>query len=90
MGYAQVSQKGHGLHLRQYARTFIVDDNVKRVVFVCFDGAMMAHALKRDVNLNQNKKSIQFVIKIIPTLYHQFNVGCEKTARTVRKAIHNG
>lgn len=51
MGYAQVSQKGHGLHLRQYARAFIVDDNIKRVVFVSFDGAMVGHSIKRDVKL---------------------------------------
>lgn len=51
MGYAQVSQKGHGLHLRQYARAFIVDDNIKRVVFVSFDGAMIGHSIKRDVGL---------------------------------------
>lgn len=49
MGYAQVSQKGHGLHLRQYSRAFIVDDNAKRVVFVSFDGAMIGHTVKRDV-----------------------------------------
>lgn len=50
MGYAQVSQKGHGLHLRQYARAFIVDDGIKRVVFVSFDGAMVGHSVKRDVS----------------------------------------
>lgn len=50
MGYAQVSQKGHGLHLRQYARAFIVDDNTNRVVFVSFDGAMVGHSVKRDVS----------------------------------------
>lgn len=50
MGYAQVSQKGHGLHLRQYARAFIVDDDIKRVVFVSFDGAMVGHSVKRDVS----------------------------------------
>lgn len=52
MGYAQVSQKGHGLHLRQYARAFIVDDGIKRVTFVSFDGAMMGHGVKRDVGWN--------------------------------------
>lgn len=50
MGYAQISQKGHGLHLRQYARAFIVDDDVKRVAFVTFDGAMIGHSVKRDVS----------------------------------------
>lgn len=49
MGYAQISQKGHGVHLRQYSRAFIVDDNSKRVVFVSFDGAMIGHTVKRDV-----------------------------------------
>lgn len=62
MGYAQVSQKGHGLHLRQYARAFIVDDNVKRVVFVSFDGAMIGHAVKRDV-------SWKFIYRRPPFLY---------------------
>lgn len=46
-----MKQRGQGLHLRQFARTFIIDDGVKRVVFVSVDGAMISHAVRRDVNL---------------------------------------
>lgn len=49
MGYANIKQRGQGLHLRQFARTFIVDDSKKRIVFVSVDGAMISHAVKRDV-----------------------------------------
>lgn len=50
MGYANIKQRGQGLHLRQFARAFIVDDGIKRIVFVSVDGAMISHAVKRDVN----------------------------------------
>lgn len=49
MGYAHISQRGQGLHLRQYARAFIVEDTDKRVVFVSIDGAMVSHPIKRTV-----------------------------------------
>lgn len=49
MGYANMKQRGQGLHLRQFARSFIVDDGIKRVVFVSVDGAMISHPVKRDV-----------------------------------------
>lgn len=51
MGYAQMQQRGHGLHLRQFSRAFIVDDGTKRVAFVSVDGAMISHPLKRDVSI---------------------------------------
>lgn len=50
MGYAHVSQRGQGLHLRQFARSFIIDDGTKRVVFVSVDGAMISHPIRRDVS----------------------------------------
>lgn len=50
MGYAQMHQRGHGIHLRQYSRAFIVDHNGKRAAFVTVDGAMISHPIKRDVN----------------------------------------
>lgn len=49
MGYAQLSQRGYGIHLRQFSRAFIFDDGEKRAVFVSVDAGMMAHAVKRDV-----------------------------------------
>lgn len=54
MGYAEMNQRGHGIHLRQFSRAFIIDDNVKRVVFVSVDGAMISHPVKRDVSLYKN------------------------------------
>ncbi|ETN60612.1 ceramidase [Anopheles darlingi] len=62
MGYGEFSQRGQGIHLRQYARAFIFaeeddgsadndrpDDEGKRVVFVSADAGMMGHAVKREV-----------------------------------------
>lgn len=49
MGYANIKQRGQGLHLRQFSRAFIIDDGQKRVVFVSVDGAMISHAVKRNV-----------------------------------------
>lgn len=45
-----MKQRGEGLHLRQFARTFLVDDGSKRVVFVSVDGAMISHAVKQNVS----------------------------------------
>ena len=51
MGYAQISQKGHGIHLRQYARAFIIQEGSNRVVFVSVDAGMISHAVKTNVRL---------------------------------------
>lgn len=50
MGYAQLSQKGEGIHLRQFSRAFIIEDEAqKRVAFVSFDAGMVGNAVKRAV-----------------------------------------
>ncbi|XP_063700264.1 neutral ceramidase [Culicoides brevitarsis] len=51
MGYANMAQRGKGIHLRQFARTFIVGDQTTndRIVFVSVDAAMMGHNVKRGV-----------------------------------------
>lgn len=56
MGYAQLSQKGQGIHLRQFARSFIIDNNGKRVVIVVADAAMMGHEVKREIVSRLQKK----------------------------------
>lgn len=56
MGYAQLSQKGEGIHLRQFSRAFIVDDGQKRVVFVSVDAGMIGNAVKRAVLQHLNKE----------------------------------
>ncbi|XP_049537702.1 neutral ceramidase [Anopheles darlingi] len=67
MGYAQITQRGTGIHLRQYARSYIVDDGSGgRFVFVSVDAGMMGHAVKRDVVAVLQKK--------YGTLYTQANV----------------
>ena len=37
MGYLSLGQTGLGIHLRQFARTFIIDDGTNRTVFVSTD-----------------------------------------------------
>lgn len=50
MGYAQLSQKGEGIHLRQFSRAFIIeDDDNTRVAFVSFEAGMVGNAVKRAV-----------------------------------------
>lgn len=60
MGYAQLSQRGVGIHLRQYARAFIFEEPASspgtRAVFVSVDAGMMGHAVKRDVLAVLQKK----------------------------------
>lgn len=51
MGYAVPSQRGAGIHTRQYARTFIVQDSAgRRAVYSSVDISAISHAMRRDVN----------------------------------------
>ncbi|XP_001606211.2 neutral ceramidase isoform X1 [Nasonia vitripennis] len=52
MGYAKMDQKGSGLHLRTFARSFIIDDGQHRFVFVTVDSAMVGHDVKAAVLRN--------------------------------------
>lgn len=52
MGYAKMDQKGSGLHLRTFARSFIIDDGEQRIVFVSVDSAMIGHDVKAAVLRN--------------------------------------
>lgn len=57
MGYAQLSQRGHGIHTRQFARTFIVEDAPgNRIVYVSVDAGMISHVVKRNVVRELQKK----------------------------------
>ncbi|XP_059055431.1 neutral ceramidase [Achroia grisella] len=52
MGYANFEQTGHGIHLRQFARAFVLENDAEsqeRVVFVSVDAAMMGHGVRREV-----------------------------------------
>lgn len=49
MGYANLDQRGHGLHTRQFARSYIIDDGTNRVVFVTVDACMISDSVKREV-----------------------------------------
>jgi len=50
MGYAKLTQKGCGIHLRQFARAFIFDDGQNRVVYVSADACMVSHGLRLAVS----------------------------------------
>ena len=57
MGYAQLNQRGHGIHTRLFARTFIVeDDQNNRIVYTSVDAGMISHVLKRNVIRELQKK----------------------------------
>ncbi|KAG5324230.1 NCASE ceramidase, partial [Pseudoatta argentina] len=57
MGYAKMEQKGNGLHLRTFARAFIIDDGTERFVFVSVDNAMIGNDIRQEV---LRKLKIQF------------------------------
>ena len=63
MGYANIKQVGRGIHLRQFARAFVVEDeNSKRIAFVSVDAGMIGYGLKREVIKNKkNKKNIKIL-----------------------------
>ncbi|KAK0183423.1 hypothetical protein PV327_001467 [Microctonus hyperodae] len=66
MGYAKIDQKGSGLHLRTFARTFIIDDGTERFVFVSVESAMIGHDLRAEV--------LQRLRKTFGNLYNDQNV----------------
>ena len=48
MGYAKQGQNTAGIHLRLYARSFVVeDDDGSRVAFVSVDSGMMGQLVKK-------------------------------------------
>lgn len=55
MGYAKLEQKGTGIHLRQFARAFVLEDENsdkgERIAFVSVDAAMMGHGVRREVDI---------------------------------------
>lgn len=66
MGYANPSQTAAGIHTRLFSRAFIVDDGIKRVVFVSADIGMVSQRLRLEV-----LKALQ---QRYGSLYHQQNV----------------
>lgn len=52
MGYAKMSQVGIGLHLRQWARAYIISDGTNRFAFVNVDVGMIGFGIKEAVSIN--------------------------------------
>jgi len=68
MGYAQMNQKGGGLHLRTFSRAFIIDDGVERFVFVSVDNAMIGNDIRQEVCLySHDRMGITLQILILDT-----------------------
>lgn len=69
MGYAKLTQVGCGLHLRQFARTYIIDDGQNRAAFVTVDALAMAHSVRRQVIT----KTIFFLSKMFCEGFEKFS-----------------
>lgn len=54
MGYGKLSQKGTGLHLRQFSRAFIFDDGSTRLAIVTVDCGMVGDGVRLKVSLIPN------------------------------------
>ncbi|KAK9754308.1 Neutral/alkaline non-lysosomal ceramidase, N-terminal [Popillia japonica] len=67
MGYAKLTQRGYGLHLRQWSRAFIIDDGTNRIVFVSVDTGMVGYGIKEAVieNLSASYGDIYNVQNVI-------------------------
>lgn len=52
MGYAEVGQRGRGLHLRQFARSFIFVKGETRIVLVSTEVQAVGIAVRRQVGYN--------------------------------------
>ena len=49
MGYASPTPLTSGIHTRLYSRAFVIDDTIKRVVFVSVDVCMIDQSVKTEV-----------------------------------------
>ncbi|XP_065225637.1 neutral ceramidase [Planococcus citri] len=49
MGYANIDQKGQGIHLRQFSRAFIVSEHNQNFVFISVDCGMIGNGLRKEV-----------------------------------------
>lgn len=52
MGYANIEQKGQGIHLRQFSRAFIINDGIKTFVFVSVDCGMIGDGIRQSVSVD--------------------------------------
>lgn len=50
MGYGKYDQTGSGLHLRQWARSFVISDKKNSMVFVSVDVGMIGDGLRIKVS----------------------------------------
>ncbi|KAG7217817.1 hypothetical protein INR49_020879 [Caranx melampygus] len=66
MGYANPQQTAAGIHTRLYSRAFIIDDGMRRVVFVTADVGMISQRLRLEV--------LQVLQQKYGDLYRQDNV----------------
>lgn len=52
MGYANLKQTGKGIHTRQFARAFVIEDeHNSRVAFVSAEAGMIGYGVKREVSV---------------------------------------
>ncbi|KAF5301791.1 hypothetical protein FQA39_LY10576 [Lamprigera yunnana] len=56
IGYGNPFQTGEGLHLRQYARAFIIAKEDERIAFVSVDTTMVPYELRKQILLNLYQK----------------------------------
>lgn len=50
MGYGKMEQIGHGIHLRQFSRAFVIEDSNTRIAFVSIDSSMMGDHVRIEVS----------------------------------------
>ena len=62
MGYAKQGQNTKGIHIRQYSRAFVFEENGARNVFVSIDCGMMGQLVKMKVNLLTVWKNENFTL----------------------------
>lgn len=57
MGYAEVGQRGQGIHTRQFARSFIFAEGDSRVVLVTAEVQAVGIAVRREVSKPREMES---------------------------------
>lgn len=52
-----MEQMGEGIHLRQFSRAFVIEDDTSRIAFVSIDSAMMGDHVRSEVSIQILKKN---------------------------------
>lgn len=62
MGYASMKQKGRGIHLRQFSRAVVIEEEGRHFVLASVECGMMGHGVRMEVRTQWLNGGLDYVI----------------------------